>query len=68
MYLFDPSAAFQAGLALTVVAGMFVLFMREIYPTEVVAITKVAVLLITDILPYETALTVLANPAPWTTA
>ena len=47
---------------------MFVLFMREIYPTEVVAITKVAVLLITDILPYETALTVLANPAPWTIA
>ena len=36
MHLFDPSAAFQAGLALTVVAGMFVLFMRELYPTEVV--------------------------------
>ena len=61
-------ALYLAGLALTVVAGMFVLFMREIYPTEVVAITKVAVLLITDILPYETALTVLANPAPWTIA
>jgi Na+/H+ antiporter NhaD/arsenite permease-like protein len=55
-------------LALTVVAGMFVLFMRELYPTEVVAITGVAVLLITGVLPYETALTVLANPAPWTIA
>ena len=52
MHLFDPSAVFQAGLALTVVVGMFVLFMRELYPTEVVAITGVAVLLITGILPY----------------
>jgi multisubunit Na+/H+ antiporter MnhB subunit len=52
MHLFDPNAAFQAGLALTVVAGMFVLFMRELYPNEVVAITGVTVLLITGILPY----------------
>ena len=44
MYLFDPNAAFEAGLTLTVVDGMFVLFMREIYLTEVVAIAGVAVL------------------------
>ena len=43
MYLFDLSAVFQASLALAVVAGMFGLFMREIYPTEVVAITGGAV-------------------------
>jgi di/tricarboxylate transporter len=44
------------------------LFVRESYPTEVVAITGVAFLLILGVLPYENALTVLSNPAPWTIA
>jgi di/tricarboxylate transporter len=47
---------------------MFVLFVRESYTTEVVAITGVAFLLILGVLPYENALTVLSNPAPWTIA
>lgn len=47
---------------------MFVLFVRESYPTEVVAIAGVAFLLILGVLPYENALTVLSNPAPWTIA
>ncbi|WP_299790844.1 SLC13 family permease [uncultured Marivita sp.] len=47
---------------------MFVLFVRETYPTEVVAIGGVAVLLVSGVLPYDDALAVLSNPAPWTIA
>ncbi len=55
-------------LALAVVAVMFVLFMQERYPSEVVAIAGVAVMLCTGLLPYQDALEVLSNPAPWTIA
>ncbi|WP_170479033.1 SLC13 family permease [Ruegeria arenilitoris] len=58
----------SAILALVIVAGMFAMFLREAYPTEVVAIGGVALMLITGILPYQSALTVLSNPAPWTIA
>ncbi|MEE4118584.1 MAG: SLC13 family permease, partial [Paracoccaceae bacterium] len=58
----------DAIVALGVVLGMFVLFMREVFPVEVTAIGGVAVLLVTGVLPYESALDVLANPAPWTIA
>src|SRR6056297_3271658 len=47
---------------------MFALFVREAYPTEVVAIGGVAFLLATGVLPYSDALDVLSNPAPWTIA
>ncbi|WP_084658943.1 SLC13 family permease [Pseudooceanicola batsensis] len=47
---------------------MFVLFVREVYPTEVVAIGGAAVMLLLGLLPYEKALDVLSNPAPWTIA
>lgn len=59
---------FPALTALAVVAVMFVLFFRETYPTEVVAIAGVSLLLISGVLPYDRALTVLSNPAPWTIA
>jgi di/tricarboxylate transporter len=58
----------QALFALGVVAVMFLLFLRESFPTEVVAIFGVAVLLISGVLPYDVALAVLSNPAPWTIA
>ncbi|MBY6116250.1 SLC13 family permease [Mameliella alba] len=58
----------QAMVTLAVVAAMFVLFVRETYPTEVTAIGGVAVLLLLGVLPYEAALDVLSNPAPWTIA
>ncbi len=58
----------QALLALAVVVGMFVLFIREVYPTEVVAIAGVALMLVLGLLPYEAGLDVLSNPAPWTIA
>lgn len=56
----------QALMTLAIVAGMFVLFLKEVYPTEVVAIGGAALLLALGLLPYEEALQVLSNPAPWT--
>ena len=68
MQLFELSETAGAIVALLIVGGMFVLFLRETFPTEVVAIAGVSVMLITGVLPYELALPVLANPAPWTIA
>ena len=58
----------QGLLTLAVVAVMFVLFIRETFPTEVVAIAGASALLAAGFLPYEDALAVLSNPAPWTIA
>ena len=58
----------QALLAIALMLGMFVLFLRERWPTEVVAIGAVALLLILGLLPTDRATAVLANPAPWTIA
>ncbi|MFK7744572.1 MAG: SLC13 family permease [Roseobacter sp.] len=55
-------------LTLGVVAMMFVLFVRETYPTEVVALSGAALMLVLGVLPYDNALAVLSNPAPWTIA
>ncbi|MEZ5769646.1 MAG: SLC13 family permease [Paracoccaceae bacterium] len=68
MDLFDFSQHTQAVIALAVVGLMFAAFLRELWPTEVVAIAGVALLLVTGVLPYEQGLAVLANPAPWTIA
>lgn len=62
------SPTLEAIIALSVVGLMFVLFFREAYPTEVVAIGGATLLLVLGILPYDAALSVLANPAPWTIA
>ncbi|WP_282094716.1 SLC13 family permease [Epibacterium ulvae] len=53
-------------LALVIVMVMFLAFLRETYPTEVVAVMGVALMLATGVLPYDAALPVLSNPAPWT--
>ncbi|MEJ6641174.1 MAG: SLC13 family permease [Octadecabacter sp.] len=66
--MFNLSQTGQAALTLTVVGIMFVLFLRETYPTEVVALTGVSLLLASGVLPYDDALAVLSNPAPWTIA
>ncbi len=56
----------EAILTLTVVLVMLVLFMRERYPTEVVAIGGASFLLVLGIVPYDDAVKVLSNTAPWT--
>ena len=66
--IFELSQTQGAYLTMAVVAGMFIMFLREIYPTEVVAMIGVSVLLVTGVLSYEDAVAVFANPAPWTIA
>jgi len=66
MNFFTLSQTGEAVLALAVVAVMFILFMREKYPAEVIAIAGAAVMLALGVLPYDDALHVLSNPAPWT--
>ncbi len=66
--LFQLTQMQSAILTMIVVVGMFLMFLREIYPTEVVAMIGVSVLLATGVLPYEAAVMALANPAPWTIA
>ena len=68
MDLINFSQNGSAILTLAIVGLMFVAFLREIYPTEVVAMAGVSLMLITGVLPYENALAVLSNPAPWTIA
>nr|WP_188478424.1 SLC13 family permease [Primorskyibacter flagellatus] len=68
MQYFDISQTGMAIMTLAVVGGMFLLFLRESYPAEVVALGGVAIMLILGLLPYDEALPVLSNPAPWTIA
>lgn len=68
MYLFELSQFSQAVLSLTIVVMMFILFLRETLPTEVVAIGGAAALLAMGLLPYEQAQAVLSNSAPWAIA
>ncbi|MGB7262900.1 MAG: SLC13 family permease [Albidovulum sp.] len=56
----------EAFLTLAIVVGMFVMFVRERYPTEVVAIGGAALCLALGLLPYDDGLKALTNPAPWT--
>jgi di/tricarboxylate transporter len=57
-----------APVALAIVAGMFVVFLTERYPVEVVALSGAALMLVLGIVPERAALAVFANPAPWTIA
>jgi len=62
------NAPMPALLSLLTVAVMFVLFIREAYPTEVVALGGAAFMLVSGVLPVNTLLAVFSNPAPWTVA
>ncbi|WP_333713495.1 SLC13 family permease [Yoonia sp.] len=66
--LITLTQAQAAFLTMAVVVGMFAMFLRESYPTEVVAMGGLSILLVTGVLPYQDAVTVLSNPAPWTIA
>ncbi len=59
----DTTVAF---MGLAIIVGMFALFVTERYPAEVIAIAGASLMLVLDMLPYDAALTVLSNPAPWT--
>ncbi len=64
----DLSQHAQAILALLILAGMFVLFVRETYPVEVTAMGGAAVMVILGLLPIKDGIAVLSNSAPWTIA
>ena len=68
MFGIDLSQTAQAFLALTVLAGMMTMFIRETYPVEVVALGGALVMLILGILPTQDVARVLSNNAPWTIA
>jgi len=63
---FLTTTPMPAMLALLTVALMFVLFIRETYPTEVVALGGAAFMLVAGVLPVDGFLAVFSNPAPWT--
>ncbi|WP_299373134.1 SLC13 family permease [uncultured Tateyamaria sp.] len=68
MGLIELSQTGNAVLTLVVVFIMFTLFLRESFPAEVVAIAGVGLMLASGALPYDRAVAVLSNPAPWTIA
>ena len=68
MFGIELGSTTQAVFALLIVTGMFLAFMREVYPVEVTAIGGVVVMLVLGILPHDAALRALSNPAPWTIA
>lgn len=66
MFGWELAADWQPWVAMGILAGMFVLFVRESYPVEVTALGGAAMMLMLGILPVRDATAVLANPAPWT--
>ncbi len=62
----DPT--FEALMALGILVGMFVLFLRETYPVEVTALGGALLMLVLGILPMQDVSGVLSNNAPWTIA
>ncbi|MDP4031738.1 MAG: SLC13 family permease [Pseudorhodobacter sp.] len=65
---FDLAPTVSAYLAMAIVLGMLVLFVREVFPVEVTAIAGAALMLVLGILPQADAVAVLSNSAPWTIA
>jgi di/tricarboxylate transporter len=68
MHFLQLSQTGSAIVSLLIVGTMFVLFLKEVFPAEVVALGGVSLMLVTGVLPYDAALPVLSNPAPWTIA
>lgn len=66
MFGVELAAEWQPWVAMAILAGMFVLFVRETYPVEVTALGGAALMLMLGILPVGDAVEVLSNPAPWT--
>ena len=56
----------EAILTITVVVVMLILFMRESWQSEVVAVGGASLVLALGIVPYDAAVKVLSNSAPWT--
>lgn len=68
MFGLELQADAQAWAAIAILAGMLVLFVREVFPVEVTALGGAALMLVLGILPQADAVKVLSNAAPWTIA
>ena len=68
MFGFELPATWQPWAAIAIVVAMLITFVRERYPVEVVALSGAALMLVLGIVPEARALSVFANPAPWTIA
>ena len=68
MYGFELPPDLAAPLAIIIVLGMFVLFLRESYPVEVVALAGAGLMILLGIIPQRAAMAVFSNTAPWTIA
>ena len=64
----DLSQTTQGIVALLILVAMLVLFIRETYPVEVVAIGASVLMLLLGILPMKDVAGVMSNSAPWTIA
>lgn len=64
----DLSQSNQAIIALLILLAMLVMFVRETYPVEVVAVGGAVLMLVLGILPVKDVSGVLSNNAPWTIA
>ena len=65
---FEVPQNMQALVALAILVGMLVMFLRETLPTEVVAIGAAGLMLVIGLVPFKEVSGVLANNAPWTIA
>lgn len=68
MFGIELTQTVEAWIAIAILLGMLVLFVREVFPVEVTAMAGAALMLVLGILPQDDALSVLSNPAPWTIA
>ena len=68
MFGFELAQSTQAVLALLILVGMLVMFLRETYPVEVVAIGATGLMLVLGLIPFKDVGSVLSNNAPWTIA
>ena len=68
MFGFALTGQAAAITTLAIIGMMFVLFIRERHPPEVIALGTAAVMLALGLVPYDEAVKVLSNTAPWTIA
>ncbi|MCV2865214.1 SLC13 family permease [Albidovulum sediminicola] len=68
MFDLDLPQTAEAFISMGILLAMLIMFVRETFPVEVVAIGGAAVMLVLGILPYADVEAVLSNNAPWTIA
>lgn len=68
MFGLELPAEYMPWAAIVIVAGMLVMFVRERYPVEVVALSGAAIMLLLGVVGERDAMAVFSNSAPWTIA